>query len=89
MATTPVDDDFDMPEMTDEILAEFHAPLPEVVAPLIATDQHMGSGAVRPLSKPKVEPFDLAGTVLGAAIGLMYLGTIWLFVQAWIWVLFS
>ena len=36
MATTPVDDDFDMPEMTDEILAEFHAPLPEVVAPLIA-----------------------------------------------------
>ena len=89
MATTPVDDDFDMPEMTDEILAEFHAPLPEVVAPLIATDLHMGSGAVRPLSEPRVEPFDLAGTVLGVAIGLMYLGAIWLFVQAWIWVLFS
>ena len=85
MATNPVDDDFDMPEMTDEILAEFHAPLPEVVAPLIATDLHMGSGAVRPFSKPKVEFFDL----VGLAIGLMYLGTIWLFVQAWIWVLFS
>ena len=85
MATTPVDDDFDMPEMTDEILAEFHAPLPEAVAPLIATDLHMGSGVVRPLSKPKVEPFDL----VGLAIGLMYLGAIWLFVQAWSWVLFS
>ena len=89
MATKPVDDDFDMPEMTDEILAEFHAPRPEVVTPLIATDLHMGSGAVRPLSKPKVEQFDLAGTVLGVAMGLMYLGAIWLFVKAWIWVLFS
>ena len=89
MATKPVDDDFDMPEMTDEILAEFHAPLPEVAAPFIATDLHMGSGAVRPLSKPKVEQFDLAGTVLGVAMGLMYLGAIWLFVKAWTWVLFS
>jgi len=88
MASTPVDDDFDMPEMTDEIMAEFHAPLPEVLAPLavlIAKDLHMGSGTVRPLSKPKVEPFDL----IGPAIGLMYLCAIWLFVQAWIWVLFS
>jgi len=88
MATTPVDDDFDMPEFTDEMMAEFHAPLPEVVAPLIvviATDLHLGSGTVRPLSKPKMEPFDL----ISPAIGLMYLGVIWLFVQVWIWVLSS
>jgi hypothetical protein len=86
MATAPVDDDFDMPEMTDEIMAEFHAPLPEVVAPLIvlvAKDLHMGSGTVRSLSKPKTEPFDL----IGLSIGLMYLGAIWLFVQVWTWVL--
>jgi hypothetical protein len=70
-----------MPEFTDEILAEFHAPLPV----LIATDLHMGSGTVRSLSKPKTEPFDL----ISPAIGLMYLGAIWLFVQVWIWVLFS
>ena len=88
MATKPVDDDFDMPEMTDEILAEFHAPLPEVVAPLIvliAKDLHMGTAVVRHVNKPKVEPFDL----VGSAIGLMYLCAIWLFVQAWIWVLSS
>jgi len=52
---------------------------------LVAKDLHMGSGTVRSLSKPKVEPFDL----IGLAIGLMYLGAIWLFVKAWTWVLFS
>ena len=88
MATKPVDDDFDMPEMTDEIMAEFHAPLPEVVAPLIvlvATDLHMEPAQVRQLRRPKAEPFDL----ISPAIGLMYLGAIWLFVQVWIWVLSS
>jgi len=88
MASAPVDDNFDMTDFTDGMLAEFHAPLPEVVAPLIvlvAKDLHMGSGAVRSLSKPKAEPFDL----ISPAIGLMYLGAIWLFVQVWIWVLFS
>ena len=88
MATKPVDDDFDMPDFTDEMMAEFHAPVPEVVAPLIvliAKDLHMGAAVVRHVNKPKTEPFDL----VGPAIGLMYLGAIWLFVQVWIWVLSS
>jgi len=88
MATAPVDDDFDMPDFTDEMMAEFHAPVPEVVAPLmvlIAKDLHMGAAVVRHVNNPKTEPFDL----IGLAIGLMYLGAIWLFVKAWTWVLFS
>jgi hypothetical protein len=84
MATTPIDDNFDMPDLTDEMMAEFR-PLTE----LTQTDLHMGVGAVRPLSKPKVDPVDWAGIISNAAVGAGYLAAVWLFVQAWIWVLVS
>ena len=54
MATTPVDDDFDMPEFTDEMLMEFK-PLTE----LAHTDLHMDAVQVKAIGKPNVEPFDL------------------------------
>ena len=83
MATT-LDDDFDMPELTDEMLAEFR-PLTE----LAHTDLHMGAVQVKSIGKPKVEPFDLVGVISNAAVGAGYLSAVWLFVQVWAWVLFS
>jgi hypothetical protein len=82
MATTPVDDDFDMPEFTDEMLMEFR-PLTE----LASTDLHMGATVVRPVSKSKVEPVNLVGIVSNALIGAGYLSAVWMFVQVWAWVL--
>ncbi len=82
MATAPVDDDFDMPEMTDEMLMEFR-PQTE----LAQTDLHMGAAVVRPVSKPKAEPVNLGGIVSNALIGAGYLSAVWLFVQVWTWVL--
>ena len=84
MATTPVDDDFDMPEFTDEMLMEFK-PLTE----LAHTDLHMDAVQVTPVSKPKAEPVDLVGIIANAAVGAGYLSAVWLFVQVWAWVLSS
>ena len=84
MATAPVDDDFDMPELTDEMVMEFR-PLTE----LAQTDLHMGAAVVRPVSRSKVEPVDLFGIVSNAVIGAGYLSMAWLFVQVWAWALFS
>jgi hypothetical protein len=81
MATTP-NDDFDMPDLTDEMLMEFR-PLTE----LAHTDLHMGAAVVRPVSKPKAEPVNLVGIVSNALIGAGYLSAVWLFVQVWAWVL--
>jgi hypothetical protein len=81
------DDDFDMPEMTDEILAEFRTPAPTPAS--THTDLHMGAAVVRPVSKPKAKPFDISGVVVNAVIGTLCLAAAWLFVQAWAWVLFS
>ena len=83
MATTP-DDDFDMPDLTDEMLMEFR-PLTE----LDQTDLHMGAAVVRPVSEPKEEPVDLFGIMANAVIGAGYLGAVWLFVKIWAWALFS
>jgi hypothetical protein len=83
MATT-LDDDFDMPDLTDEMLMEFR-PLTE----LAQTDLHLGAAVVRPVSKPKAEPVNLFGIVSNAVIGAGYLSAVWLFVQVWAWVLFS
>ena len=82
MATAPVDDDFDMPEMTDEMLMEFR-PQTE----LAQTDLHMGTAVVRPVSKPKEEPVNLGSIISNAVIGVGYLSAVWLFVQVWTWVL--
>ena len=81
MATTP-DDNFDMPDLTDEMLMEFR-PLTE----LAQTDLHMGAANVKPFSRPKEEPVDLFGIVSNAVIGAGYLSAVWLFVQVWAWVL--
>ena len=83
MATT-LDDDFDMPDLTDEMMAEFR-PLTE----LAQTDLHMGAATVAPVKKAVAEPFDLGGIIANAAVGAGYLSAVWLFVQVWIWVLFS
>ena len=83
MATT-LDDDFDMPDLTDEMLTEFR-PLTE----LAQTDLHMGAANVKPFSKPKEEPVDLFGIMANAVIGAGYLGAVWLFVKVWAWALFS
>ena len=84
MATTPADDDFDMPDLTDEMLLEFK-PLTE----LAHTDLHMDAVQVKSIGKPKVEPFDLSGTVTNVMISTMCLCAAWMFVQVWIWVLSS
>lgn len=84
MATTPVDDDFDMPEFTDEMLMEFR-PLTE----LAHTDLHTDAVQVKPVSKPKAEPVDLVGVISNTAVGAGYLSAVWLFVQVWAWVLSS
>jgi hypothetical protein len=76
------DDDFDMPELTDEMVMEFR-PLTE----LAHTDLHMGAAVVHPFSTPKTEPVDLVGIVSNAVIGAGYLSAVWLFVQVWAWVL--
>ena len=81
MATTP-DDDFDMPDLTDEMLMEFR-PLTE----LAQTDLHMGAAVVRPVSRSKAEPVNLVDIVSNAVIGAGYLSAVWLFVQVWAWVL--
>lgn len=83
MATT-LDDDFDMPELTDEMLVEFK-PLTD----LAHTDLHMGAAQVKPLSAPKVEPLDWVGVIANAVVGAGYLVAVWLFVKVWAWVLFS
>ena len=83
MATT-LDDDFDMPDLTDEMMAEFR-PLTE----LAQTDLHMGAATVAPVKKAVAEPFDLGSIIANAAVGAGYLSAVWLFVQVWIWVLFS
>ena len=82
MATTPVDDDFDMPDLTDEMMMEFR-PLTE----LTQTDLHMGAAMVRPVSRSKKESVDLFGIISNALIGAGYLTAVWLFVQVWAWVL--
>ena len=84
MATTPADDDFDMPDLTDEMLMEFK-PLTD----LTHTDLHMGAAQVKPASKPKAGPVDLIGIIANAAVGAGYLSAVWLFVKVWAWVLFS
>ena len=84
MATTPVDDDFDMPDLTDEMLLEFK-PLTD----LAQTDLHMGATQVKPVSKSKAEPVDLVGIIANSAVGAGYLSAVWLFVQVWAWVLSS
>ena len=81
---TALDDDFDMPDLTDEMMAEF-CPLTE----LVHTDLHMGADAVQPVSAPKVEPVDLISIIANAAIGAGYLAAVWLFVKVWTWALFS
>jgi hypothetical protein len=83
MATT-LDDDFDMPELTDEMLVEFK-PLTE----LAHTDLHMGAATVTPVKKTVAESFDLGSIIANAAVGAGYLSAVWLFVQVWIWVLSS
>jgi hypothetical protein len=83
MATT-LDDDFDMPELTDEMLMEFK-PLTE----LTHTDLHMGAAVVKPFRQPKKQSVDLFGIMADAVIGAGYLGAAWLLVQAWAWVLLS
>ena len=83
MATTP-NDDFDMPDLTDEMLMEFR-PLTE----LAQTDLHMGTAVVRPVSAPKVDSVDWTGIISNAAVGAGYLAAVWLFVQVWAWVLFG
>jgi hypothetical protein len=72
------DDDFDMPELTDQMIAEFKH-----------TDLHLGPAQVKPVHVPKAKPADLSGLVADAVIGVMYLGAILLFVQVWIWAVFS
>ena len=72
------DDDFDMPELTDQMIAEFKH-----------TDLHLGPAQVKPVHAPKAKPADLSGLVADAVIGVMYLGAILLFVQVWIWAVFS
>ena len=84
MATTPVDDDFDMPDLTDEMLLEFR-PLTD----LAHTGLHMGATQVKPVSKSKAEPVDLVGIIANSAVGAGYLSAVWLFVQVWAWVLSS
>jgi len=84
MATTPADDDFDMPDLTDEMLMEFK-PLTD----LAHTDLHMGTTTVAPVKKAVVEPFDLGGIIANAVVGAGYLSAVWLFVQVWAWVLSS
>lgn len=84
MATTIDDDDFDMPELTDEMIMEFR-PLTE----LAHTDLHMGTADVKPLKTLQPDPVDWAGIVSDAVIGAGYLGMAWLFVKVWAWALFS
>jgi|688.fasta_scaffold1294058_2 hypothetical protein len=72
------DDDFDMPELTDQMIAEFKH-----------TDLHLGPAQVKPVHAPKAKPADLSGLVADAVIGVMYLGAILLFVKVWIWAVFS
>jgi hypothetical protein len=86
MATT-LDDDFDMPEMTDEILAEFRMPAP--TSSSTHTDLHMGAATVAPVKKAVAKRFDWTGVIANAAVGAGYLSAVWLFVQVWIWVLSS
>ena len=81
MATTPVDD-FDMPDLTDEMLMEFR-PQTE----LAHTDLHMGTAHIKPVSKPKAKPVDLVGIIANAVMGAGYLTAVWLFVKVWAWVL--
>ena len=78
------DDDFDMPELTDEMIMEFR-PLTE----LAQTDLHMGAAAVKPLKTLPDSGIDWAGIVSDAVIGTGYLALTWLFVKVWIWVLVS
>ena len=72
------DDDFDMPKLTDQMIAEFKH-----------TDLHLGPAQVKPVHAPKAKPADLSGLVTDAVIGVMYLGAILLFVKVWIWAVFS
>ena len=84
MATKNNNDDFDMPDLTDEMLLEFR-PLTD----LAHTDLHMGATQVKPVSKSKAEPVDLVGIIANSAVGAGYLSAVWLFVQVWAWVLSS
>jgi hypothetical protein len=84
MATTLDDDDFDMPDLTDEMLVEF-----KLLTELAQTDLHMGAAVIKPFSTPEVEPFDWTSVIADAVVGAGYLSAVWLFVQVWIWVLFG
>ena len=72
------DDDFDMPELTDQMIAEFKH-----------SDLHLGPAQVKPVHAPKTRPADLSGLVADAVIGVMYLGAVLLFVKVWIRAVFS
>ena len=72
------DDDFDMPELTDQMIAEFKH-----------SDLHLGPAQVKPVHVPKTRPADLSGLVADAVIGVMYLGAVLLFVKVWIRAVFS
>ena len=78
------DDDFDMPELTDEMIMEFR-PLTE----LAQTDLHMGAADVKPLKTVPDASIDWASILSDAVIGTGYLALAWLFVKVWAWALFS
>jgi hypothetical protein len=84
MMATTADDDFDMPELTDEMIMEFR-PLTE----LAHTDLHMGAAVVKPLKTLPEPSIDWVSIVSDAMIGAGYLALTWLFVRVWAWALFS
>jgi hypothetical protein len=78
------DDDFDMPEVTEEILNEFRQPPP--------TDLHLGPATVKPFNRswakqhgPK--PLGISIHALDLLIAAMASVVVWEIITVWWWII--
>ena len=91
MSTKPIDD-FDLPDMTDEMFEELKTPQPEVNFESLQTvDLHLGPAEVRPFNLFQVEKHKptFEERVMDLLIAVMFFITIWVMLKAWIWAIWS
>jgi len=91
MSTKPVDD-FDLPDMTDEMFNELKTLQPEVNFESLQTvGLHLDPAEVRPFNSFQIEKHKptFEESIIDLLIAVMFFITIWVMFKAWIWVIWS
>jgi hypothetical protein len=74
-------DDFDMPDLTDEMVNEFQQ--------LKNVDLHLGVPEVKPLAKSTAPPVNIGLYALDTLVALLASCTFWLTFAVWQWIFFT